>query len=330
MSQQTAASPARPGAGRVIRMPEFTLAAVAVTGFVALSFATQGNMLTAGTLGAFFRFLAVPMIIGLAQMVVLSIGQMNLSVGVLTGYCAMVSAWFMAEVGLPAPLAVLAGLLLGAAIGLANGLLVIFTRINAFIVTLATMTIIDGLRYGVNGPGTYQDYSLGLQQFGQAALLGLPVTFIAAAGVAGLVWFFFARTVPGRHMLASGGSPFAARLSGVSNDRSILLAHTISGLLAGVAAVLTLAQSGSVNATIGDDLLLPSFAAPIIGGVALAGGVVSMLGTCLAAFIVRLIDVTQAQFGINRRWVDLIVGAVVLGTVLTGALRQKFSRKGPA
>lgn len=312
---------------RVVRTPEFTLAAAALAGFVTLTVATNGNMLTSGTLGAFFRFLAVPMTIGLSQMVVLAIGQMNLSVGVLTGFCAMVGAWLMLEAGLPAPVAIAGAMLLGALVGLGNGLLVVLTRINAFIVTLATMTIIDGLRYGVNGPSTYQDYSAGLRDFGQASFVGLPLVFLAAVAVAVLVWLFFARTVAGRHLLASGGSPFAARLSGVSNDRSILLAHTLSGLLAGVAAVLTLAQSGSVNATIGDDLLLPSFAAPIIGGVALAGGVVSVVGTCLAAFIVRLIDVAQAQFGINRRWVDLIIGAVVLGVVLAGALRQRLARR---
>ncbi|MBV1851606.1 ABC transporter permease [Catellatospora tritici] len=326
-AEPTAAPAPRRGWRRAVRGSEFTLVTIALIGFVALTIATDGNMLTAGTLAAFFRFLAVPMVIGLAQMTVLAIGQMNLSVGVLTGFCAMVSAWLMLEAGWPAVLAVPGALLLGALVGLINGILVVRTRINAFIVTLATMTIVDGLRYGVHGPGTYQDYSPGLQRFGQQSVLGMPVVFGIAVLVAVGVWLFFARTVAGRHLLASGGSPFAARLSGVSNDRSILVAHTVSGLLAGVAAVLTLAQSGSVNATIGDDLLLPSFAAPIIGGVALAGGVVSVLGTSVAAFIVRLVDVTQAQFGINRRWVDLIVGAVVLGAVLVGAVRQKLSRR---
>ncbi|MDI1465043.1 ABC transporter permease [Catellatospora sp. KI3] len=326
LTAQPVAAPRR-GWRRTVRGSEFTLVTIALIGFVALTVATDGNMLTAGTLAAFFRFLAVPMVIGLAQMTVLAIGQMNLSVGVLTGFCAMVSAWLMLAAGWPAVLAVPGALLLGALVGLVNGILVVRTRINAFIVTLATMTIVDGLRYGVNGPRTYQDYSPGLQRLGQASVLGIPVVFIVAVLVAVAVWLFFARTVAGRHLLASGGSPFAARLSGVSNDRSILVAHTVSGLLAGVAAVLTLAQSGSVNATIGDDLLLPSFAAPIIGGVALAGGVVSVLGTSVAAFIVRLVDVTQAQFGINRRWVDLIVGAVVLGAVLVGAVRQRLSRR---
>ena len=202
----------------------------------------------------------------------------------------------------------------------------VLTRINAFIVTLATMTIVDGLRYGVNGPGTYQGYSPACS--GRAGLVaGLPVVFLAAVrspsrygcsspapSPGGTCW-------PAAAARSRPGCP-ASPTTGRSWSRT-----PCSGLLAGVAAVLTLAQSGSVNATIGDDLLLPSFAAPIIGGVALAGGVVSVLGTSVAAFIVRLVDVTQAQFGINRRWVDLIVGAVVLGAVLVGAVRQKLSRR---
>jgi len=309
--------------------PELTLAVLAVVGFVALAIPTGGNLLSAGTLEAFFRFLAVPIVIGLSQMVVLAVGQMNLSVGALTGFCAMAAAWLMLEAGLPAPIAVLAALALGLAVGVANGVLVVLTRINGFIVTLATMTIIQGLRYGVNGPDTYQGYSAGLRAFGRASVLGLPAVFLVAIAVAVLVGLYFSRTVPGRKLLASGGSPFAARLSGISNDRSLITAHGLSGLLAGVAAVITVAASGSVNATIGDDLLLPSFAAPIIGGVALTGGMVSVTGTVLAAFLIRLVDVMQAQFGINPRWVDLIIGAVVLGAVLLGTARQKLQERSP-
>ncbi|MCW2709563.1 MAG: transporter permease, partial [Frankiales bacterium] len=113
----------------------------------------------------------------------------------------------------------------------------------------------------------------------------------------------------------------------ISNDRAIVVAHVLSGLLAGVAGIVVVALSGSVNASIGDDLLLPSFAAPIIGGVALTGGVVAVLGTCLAAFIVRLVDVAQAQYSIDQSWVDLIVGGVVLGAVLVTQVRTG-SREG--
>lgn len=321
----TAVAGTHPQRGRwhqMVRSTEFTLACLAVAGYVLLVATTRGAVASGDTLTAIFQFLAVPMVIGLSQMAVLSVGQMNLSSGVLTGLCAMVCAWLMAAAGLPAWLAVLGGMATGAVIGLLNGLLVVLTRINGFIVTLATMTIIDGLRYGIHGTATYQGYSPGLVSLGQRSLLGIPTVFLAAVLVAVVVALFFRHAMLGRKLLASGGNPLAARLSGVSNDRSVVVAHLISGLLAGVAGVIVVALSGSVNATIGDDLLLPSFAAPIIGGVALAGGVVSVLGTCLAALVIRLVDVAQAQYSVDPDWVDLIVGAVVLGAVLLTQLRR--------
>lgn len=295
---------------------ELALAGLALVATIVLNATTGGNLAQPDTIRAVLQYLAVPIVIGLAQMVVLAVGQMNLSVGVLTGLCAVVSAGLMVDQNLSPWIAIPAALLVGAGAGLANGLLVVLTRINGFIVTLATMTIISGLRYGVHGTETYEDYAPGLVDFGRSSLVGLPVVFLISVLVAVGVAVFFRRTIVGRKVLASGGNPLAARLSGISNDRSVVIAHTLSGLLAGVAGVLVLILSGSVNGSIGDDLLMASFAAPIIGGVALVGGAVSVLGTCLAAYVLRLVDVAQAQYNINPRWVDLVVGAVVLGAVL--------------
>ena len=308
-----------------LRSTEFTLAVLAAVGFTVLASTTHGNLLTADTLKALFQFLAVPMVIGLAQMVVLGVGQMNLSVGVLTGFCSVITAYLMVQSGWPAWLAVLAALVVGLGVGTVNGLLVVLTRINGFIVTLATMTIISGLRYGVHGTATFQNYSPQLVRLGQGSVLGVPAIFIGAVIVAGLLAVFFRRMSAGRRLLASGGNPLAARLSGISNDRILVLAHTLSGLIIGIAAAVTVASAPGVNSSIGGDWLLPSFAAPIIGGVALTGGSVAVLGTVLAAFVVRLVDVARAQFSLDPSWVSLVVGVVVLGTVV---LTQRRRRRG--
>ncbi len=157
---------------------------------------------------------------------------------------------------------------------------------------------------------------------GRASVLGVPTVFLAAVVVAVLV-------APSSPAASSVGRcwPAAATRSPPGSRGSRTTARSSSPTPSPAARrhrrVLVVALSGSVNASIGDDLLLPSFAAPIIGGVALAGGVVSVLGTCLAAFIVRLVDVAQAQYNINPRWVDLVVGAVVLGAVLVSQKRVK-------
>jgi ribose transport system permease protein len=301
---------------KMLGSTEVTLLAISIAGFVALAIASDGSLLSGSAIETLFAYVAVPILIGLAQLVALSVGQMNLSVGALGGFVAVAGGIVMADNGVPAWIAVIGALVLGAAVGAINGFLVVLTRINGFIVTLATMTILTGLQYQLVGTRTVSNYSPGLRDLGTAAIFHIPVVFIVALLVAGALAVFMRRAIWGRQLLASGGNPLAARLSGISNNRSIVLAHGLSGLLIGVAAVVTLASAPGVNQSIGGDWLLASFAAPIIGGVALAGGAVSISGTVLAAFIVRLVDVARAQFSLNPSWVNFVVGAVVLGTVV--------------
>jgi len=308
-----------------LRSTEATLLAVVVIGFAALAVTSGGDLLRGPAIQTVLTYVAVPVLIGLAQMVVLAVGQMNLSVGALGGFTAVLMGSMMADVGWPAALAVLAGIALATAFGAVNGLLVVFTRINGFVVTLATMTVLIGLQYRVVGTRTIANYSPGLKAVGAASVAYIPVILVVALLVAAAVAVFTRRTVPGRWLLASGGNPLAARLSGISNDRILVLAHTLSGLIIGIAAAVTVASAPGVNSSIGGDWLLPSFAAPIIGGVALTGGSVAVLGTVLAAFVVRLVDVARAQFSLDPSWVSLVVGVVVLGTVV---LTQRRSRRG--
>lgn len=299
-----------------LKSNETTLAVVAVVGYAALAVASGGSLLNGSAIETFFTYLAVPVLIGLAQLVALAVGQMNLSVGALGGFVACAGGVAMAQHGIPVWLAVPGALVLGALVGMLNGLLVVLTRINGFIVTLATMTILTGLQYELVGTTTVDNYSPLLKQLGRAAIFHIPVVFLVAVAVAVTLAVFLRRGIWGRYLLASGGNPLAARLSGISNNRSIILAHALSGLLIGVAAVVTLASAPGVNQSIGGDWLLASFAAPIIGGVALSGGAVSVSGTVLAAIIIRLVDVARAQFSLNPSWVNFVVGAVVLGTVV--------------
>ena len=318
---RTLTSRLRPAAGAG-RSTAATLAAVGVAGYAVLTATSHGSLLHGNAVRGVLTYLTVPILIGLAQLVVLAVGQMNLSVGALGGFLSVAMGVLMADHGVPAWLAVLVGLAAGAGFGALNGALVVATRINGFIVTLATMTILSGLQYRVVGTRTVNVPDRALTDFGTAAVANVPVIFLAALAVAAVLGFFLRRAVAGRRLLASGGNPLAAQLSGISNNRSLVLAHTLSGLIIGVAAVLTTASSPGVNNSIGGDWLLSSFAAPIIGGAALAGGAVSVAGTVFAAFVVRLVDIARAQYSLDPSWVSFTVGAVVLGTVILGRLRQ--------
>jgi ribose transport system permease protein len=309
-------------ARRFARSTEMSLLTIGVLGFLVLAAGSHGVLLHGNSIRGVLTYLTVPILIGLAQLVVLAAGQMNLSVGALGGFLAVFTAGLMADHGVPVPVAIGVAVLAGALIGAANGVLVVATRINGFIVTLATMTILLGLQYRVAGTRTIDAGSAGLRRFGTLAVLNIPVIFIVALAVAGGLAFVLRRSLAGRRLLASGGNPLAAQLSGISNNKSLILAHTLSGLIIGIAAVVTVASAPGVNKSIGGDWLLPSFAAPIIGGAALAGGSVSVLGTVFAAFIVRLVDVARAQYSLDPSWVNFTVGAVVLGTVVIGRIRE--------
>ncbi|WP_046734488.1 ABC transporter permease [Streptomyces humi] len=307
---------------RFSRTTTAMLLLVVVAGSVALEVASSGSFLQGPSVRVFLQYLATPVLIGLAQMVALSVGQLNLAVGALGGCTACLTGVLMADHGVPAGVAVLVGLLTATAVGLVTGVVIVATRINGFIVTLATMTILLGAQYRLTGTRTVDGYSATLRHLGTAAPLNVPLVFVTAVVAAALLGAFMYRTVAGRRLLAAGGNPPAARLSGISTDRQVIAAHTLSGLLVGVAAVTATASLPGVNRSVGGDWLLPSFAAPIIGGVALTGGSVAVFGTVLAAFVTRLIDAARAQFSLDPSWVNLLIGLVVLGTVAGGHLHQ--------
>jgi len=121
--------------------------------------------------------------------------------------------------------------------------------------------------------------------------------------------------------LAVGGNPYAAELSGVPRDRIIVVAHTLSGLLAAVGAVLAVAQLGSAQPTIGADWLIISFAAPIIGGAALTGGHISVAATSLAVVLIVLIQNGMVLAQVDPYWVQFLLGALILAAVGLNRLR---------
>lgn len=308
---------------RLISANNLLLAGVVVVGAALLGVATSGRFFGPVSMTAFFTYLSVPILIGLAQMITLCVGQLNLAVGAIGGVAACAAGVMITSWGVPPWIGALSTVLVGALLGLANGLLVVGTRINGFIVTLAMTQILIGVQYGLVGTRTFGSSAWSpVTDFGDAEVLGIPNVFVLTLLVAGVVALFFAQSVSGRRLLASGGNAHAAELAGISIDRTLVVAHTLSGLLCGAAAFVTLAILPGVNSSIGGDWLMPSFAAPIIGGVGLAGGTVAVLGTVLAAMVVRLVDAASAIFKFDTSAVNFVVGAVVLGTVALGRLRE--------
>ncbi|MDA9114359.1 ABC transporter permease [Pontimonas sp.] len=308
-----------------VRTTEFSLTVLFIVGFVALAATSGGVLLSGQSIRSFLTYLAIPILIGLAQMVVLAVGQLNLAVGAMGGASAAVMAQLMVLWDFPIWIALLAGFLVATLMGAVNGFLVVATGLNGFIITLGTLTILEGVQYALVRSFTIDGYPDAVKDFGKISFFNIPTVFMVAIATALVVSWFFRTNVIARKVLASGANPLAARLSGVSNPLSIFLAHTLSGALVGIAAIVTITSLGGINRSIGGDWLLSSFAAPIIGGVLMSGGIVAIYGTVMAASVIRLVDIARAQYSLDPSVVNFTIGTVVLSTVALSEWRRRRS-----
>ena len=260
--------------------------------------------------------IAVNTLIAFSQMIIIAIGQMNLAVGAIGGLAAIGFAGMMQVWGLPPLLAAGAALAIGAAAGALNGLFIAVTDISAFVITLASLSVFKGINLGITRAQPFYGVPESVKQFGATTLLGpIPSLILPTAIVGVLIWFMLNRLPIGRTLLAVGGNAHAAELSGLSVRRTTVVAHAISGLVAALAGVLLVARLQIGQPTIGDDWLILSFAAPVIGGAVLSGGHVSVGATGLGVVIVAIITQALVLFRIDPFFVQVVLGALILWAV---------------
>jgi ribose transport system permease protein len=261
------------------------------------------------------RSACVGLLVAFSQMIILAVGQMSLAVGALGGLVAVLFGAMLELLGLPLPVAIALALLIGIVCGLINGALIAGTGINGFVITLASGSVFTGFNLGLTQSKPFHAIPPGFVAFGDMRWGFIPALLLPPLIVAPLLAVFLYRLKPGRRLLAVGGNAHAAELSGISPGAMVVLAHAISGVLAGLAGVLAVAQLGAAQPEIGNTWLLISFAGPIIGGASLSGGSVSILGAMLAVLVIALIENTLVLVKVDPYWVQFALGALVLTTV---------------
>jgi ribose transport system permease protein len=255
---------------------------------------------------------AVTVTVGLAQMVVIGAGGMNLAVGATGGLVAVVCGGLMNSFAVAPTLAVAAGLAAGMLSGALIGAVIVRGTFSPFIVTLAAGSIMTGIALGITESVPYYNLPDAFQAFGSGDAFGLPLIFLAALCLAAVLGLLFRYTSFGRQILAFGANPRAAELSGVPVGRLQVAIYALSGLLAACASVLLIARLGDGDPGVGKDWLLVSFAAPIIGGTRLAGGYVSVVGTVLGATLLSVLVNGLVHWNANVFFVQLISGGIIL------------------
>lgn len=215
-------------------------------------------------------------------------------------------------------------LVLGFLVGAMNGLLLSVLRLQPFLVTLATWSILNGTAMLIlpTDGGTFPDWWIGfgyLHLFGLAAPVWLLLMLI-------VFWIWFAASSVGGMIKATGSSERSAFLSGVSMFRVNIATYGLSGFFAAAAALYLTTQTGAGSPTIGTDYILPSVAAAIIGGVSLFGGRGHLIGTVIGAYILTLIGNLVFVLQVSSYWQPVASGVILLVAVLASSIAEKAAK----
>ena len=267
-----------------------------------------GNILNILVQASVIGILAVGM-----TYVILTAG-IDLSVGSVIALAGVAAATF-GDFG--APVMVLVGVLTGLAVGVVNGLLVTWGRVVPFIATLAMLTIARGLALTLTGASPIRITDEAYIAVGAGQLFGvIPYVVIIFGVVMAVGWFVLNRTVFGRQIYAVGGNRVAARLSGIPVRRTEFSVYAISGLCAGIAAVIVSARTATAQPSAGAGNELDAIAAVVVGGVSLFGGRGSLIGTLYGVLILTMITNIFVLQNMSYDAQLIIKGAIILAAVM--------------
>ncbi len=293
----------------------FLVLAVVVTALMEPRFLNRLNLLN---VMRNFSFLLIP---SLAQMLVMTAGGFDLSVGAVLAISSVVTATVMLVAAQYLPgmewalilLSLAAIIFVGAAIGLANAWLVAGFSLSPFMVTLAMMSVLMGIAlYFTQGIPIYGVADSFVAVIGRGQFLGLPVVLYIGLIILAACIVLQRFTALGRHIYAVGSDQRSARLSGVRTGRTLAVAYVLAGMLAALTGFLMTARLGSGQSTIGDTLALQTIAAAVIGGVSLRGGVGRAEHVALAALFLAVVANAMNLIQVNSKYQTLVLGAVLI------------------
>ncbi|MBC7141117.1 MAG: ABC transporter permease [Rhodobacteraceae bacterium] len=258
-------------------------------------------------------------IVGATAMIVMSFAQTELVNGN-PNPKAVFGAWAM---DLPVIVPILVGLACGLVAGCINGLLIAYTRIPPFIATLGMMVSARGLsKWWTNG----QPVSFPTEGFAALGKGMMPVVYFIALAI--LFHLILRQTVYGKHTYATGSNEDAARMSGINVARHKVLIYTLAGMLASIAAIVLSSKNLTAQAGMGVMYELDAIAMSVIGGVSLAGGRGSIIGTVLGALIFGVIISGFTFLKLDAYYQEMVKGAIIVGAVVLDQWRQRRTAAG--
>jgi len=297
--------------GKLASMGPTYGALIALILLVVINAVFTSNFATASNLWNVLLQVSTVLIVAVGMTLVIATGGVDLSVGssmAIAGAAASV----LLDRGIGAAIA--AGLAAVLVVGMINGALVAYVRVQPIVVTLATLIAGRGLAQVISRDGQLVTIDhAGFQAIGRGMLGPVPVPVIIAVFVVAAAAFILRETPFGRYVLAAGGNPAAARLAGVPVGRTIVTVYAASAMLAGLAGLIVAARLGASDAAkIGLNVELDAIAAVVVGGTALSGGRATILGTVVGALIMQVIATSFNMLLVPYAWSLALKAAIIV------------------
>lgn len=312
-------------------LEQYGIVLVVIVMMLALAAIRPDVFLSAQNLTNILKQNATLALLALGMFVVIVTAGIDLSVGSILAL-AMVTLAIASKAGVPWPLVLLIGPLIGIAVGWVNGVGLTILRLpHPFIMTLGTLNVARGLTFLISNGAPVSGLQPQVRYVGQAYYdlgflappAGIPASLILVAICAIGLWFFLEKTNMGRHIFAIGGNPQAARVSGINVDRTLVVVYIISGFFAGLAGLLLAGRtdSGFPNAGIGIEL--DAIAAVIIGGASFFGGRGTVLGVLAGVLIMGILRNGLNINNVSAFWQQILIGLVIIVAVYIDVLRRR-------
>ncbi|MEZ9230845.1 ABC transporter permease [Vibrio amylolyticus] len=297
---------------------------------IAFSIASPNFMQTSNML-AILQATSVNGVLAIAATLVIITGGIDLSVGTLMTFTAVIAGVVLTYMGLPLPLGVIAAIGAGALCGLLSGTFIAKMKIPPFIATLGMMLILKGLSLVISGARPiYFNDTPGFDEISRGSLIGelipsipIPNGVVVLFLVALVAAFVLSRTVLGRYTFAIGSNEEAVRLSGVNVDRWKMAIYALAGGICGIAGILIASRLNSAQPALGLGYELEAIAAVVIGGTSLAGGRGTIIGTLIGALIMAVLTNGLRVLSVDQEWQTVITGAIIILAVYADMMRRK-------
>ena len=294
-----------------------------VASFTTPAFLTRLNLLTV------MRQISVAAIVSIGYTIIFSAGTFDMSIGDGIGLCAILYA-LMSRI-IPLPLAIIGAIAVGITCGFINGSLIRIFNLPAFVSTLAVSMIFRGITYMMTNGATVFGLSDSVNVIGQGSLVHIPVPFLIMLGVLVIMFTVLNKTIYGRHVIATGGNPEAAKVSGIQVSIIRVSVFMVCGVCTAIGAIVLTGRLGAATPNMGVDFGLDAIAAVVIGGTSMRGGKAKVVGTVWGVVLVAIIGNMLALMGVSPYFQWVVKGAIIVIAIIldnqTDAILNKQREK---